>query len=293
MSRHDGRPSSVVELIDLPVDEASGLWRMARPDATRILVVGDRALLVASAELGTDGRIGEWVRNDVSHLVRSGRHSQFEAVATDGGSLVALLREEPSVVITADASDWDAWQLRAEIALTAPDGSLLDGRWDDPASRGEGLILLRDGRLLVAKEKKPRALVLFAPADSPDVALTRDDFLDPSETWEAPEEDTDFVPIGFWRLRKRAKKALHDVSALATDLDRSLWLLSDKSRAVARLTLDSPLRRDDEISDVDDLWELPPEIEKPEGMVVLDDRLVLVAMDTDDAGRNGAIVALA
>ena len=70
------------------------------------------------------------------------------------------MREDPPVVLVADTVTRD---LRTEIHLTAPVGSVLDGQWDDASSRGEGLVLLRGGRLLVAQEKRPRALIEFGP----------------------------------------------------------------------------------------------------------------------------------
>jgi uncharacterized protein YjiK len=94
-----------------------------------------------------------------------------------------------------------------------------------------------------------------------------------------------------WRLRGKAKNALRDISALAVGRDRSLWLLSDKSSAVARLSLDTPLRlSDDTIRDFDELWRLPKKTKKPEGVVALDDKHVLVAMDTGSTKRNGMVV---
>ncbi len=256
-----------------------------------MLAVGDRTAHLAVSTYSPVSGLGDWQTIDLS-LVPGwpvpADDSQLEAVAVDGGCLVALMREDPPVVLVADT---EQRALIARITLTAPSGSPLAGRWDDPSSRGEGLVLLRNGRLLVAKEKRPRTLVEFAPAGAGAGGLSRSDFLAPGESWQAPIGEVEYEATSMWRLRGTAKDALHDISALAVGRERSLWLLSDKSSAVARLSLDTPLQLgDDTIRDFDELWRLPKRTKKPEGIVALDDEHVLVAMDTGSIRRNGMVV---
>ena len=86
-------------------------------------------------------------------------------------------------------------EFRAEIRLTAPAGSVIDGQWDDASSRGEGLVFLRGGRLLVAQEKRPQALIEFGPVGAEPQGLSSDDLLGPGESWQAPSGRVDFVPL--------------------------------------------------------------------------------------------------
>lgn len=278
-------------LVDLPVAEASGLAARHGGDTVQILAIGDRSARLAVAAVSQAGELADWQITDLSTIPGwpvPATDSQLEAVAVDGGSRFALLREEPPVVLVGDV---DQHVLRSQIRLTVPPESPLSGRWDDPSSRGEGLVLLRGGRLLVAKEKRPRALVVFAPIGSGHGGLSRSDFLDPGESWSAPDGEVDYEATSVWRLRGRAKDSLGDISALAVGRDRSLWLLSDKSSAVARLTLDEPLEAgDDTISDLDEIWRLPKGTTKPEGIAALDDERILVAMDTPTARHNGMVV---
>jgi hypothetical protein len=277
--------------VDLPVLEASGLAARRSAETLRVLAVGDRSAHVAAATYSPASGLGDWQTIDLSAAPGwpvPADDSQLEAIAVDGGCLVALMREDPPLVLVADA---ERRTLRAQITLTAPPGSPLAERWDDPSSRGEGLVLLRNGRLLVAKEKRPCALVEFGPVGTRAGGLDRSDFLAPGESWDAPTGEVEFEATAMWRLRGNAKDALRDISALAVGRDRSLWLLSDKSSAVARLSLDVPLRRsDDTIRDFDELWRLPKQAKKPEGFVALDDEHVLVAMDTGSTRRNGLVV---
>jgi hypothetical protein len=292
MGTHDPPPELVaLATIDLPVREASGAATRLLRGRVRVMVVGDLTAHVAAADVGPDGELGEWQHLDLAGLPGwpvPARNSQFEAIAADGGRLVALMTEDPPAVFVGETV---TRELRAEIALVAPPGSPLHGKWDDASSRGEGLVLLRGGRLLVAKEKRPRALVEFGPAGSAARGVSRDDFLGSDESWDAPEGRVEYEALAMWRLKGAAKEALEDVSALAVGADRSLWLLSDKSCALARLSLESPLAPDDdEIRELDELWRLPEGTEKPEGIVALDDRRLLVVMDTKEARDNGLIV---
>ncbi len=281
----------LAELIDLPVVEASGVAVRRMDRGSVVLVVGDRTAEIGVCPIADDGSLADWTVLDLAELpgwpLPPG-DSQLEAIAADGGSLVALLSEDPPVVLVADTV---TRRLRATIELTAPAGSVLDGQWDDASSRGEGLVFLRGGRLLVAQEKRPRALVEFGPAGTAAQGLSQDDLLRPGESWEAPNGPVVFVPLSMWKLKGKAKKALGDISSIGTDSEGNLWLLSDKSRRVGRLGLDVRLRPDDdEVRDLDEIWDLPDGAVKPEGIAALGDGRVLVAMDTGSTTGNGMIV---
>ncbi len=279
------------ELVDLPVVEASGLTVRHTSGGAVLLVIGDRTSELGVCRMSDDGALDHWETIDLAALpgwpLPAG-DSQFESIAADGGSLLALMCEDPPIVLVADT---EARELRAEIELTAPKGSLLDGQWEDSSSRGEGLVLLRGGRLLVAQEKRPRALIEFGPVGASARGLSADDFLRPDESWEAPSGRVRFVPLSMWKLKDDARAALADISSIGAGVDGSLWLLSDKSQRVARLALDEPLHPDDDgVTDLDEIWDLPEGVVKPEGIVALTDGRVLLAMDTRSTLANGMIV---
>jgi hypothetical protein len=279
------------ELIDLPVVEASGVAVRQTERGAVVLVVGDRTAEVGACLIGTSGEVDGWTVIDLAELPgwpSPSGDSQFEAIAADGGSLVAVMREDPPIVLVADTG---TRELRAEIRLTAPAGSALDGQWDDASSRGEGLVLLRGGRLLVAQEKRPRALIEFGPIGAEPKGLSSDELLGIGESWDAPSGRVEFVPLSMWKLKSAAKKALDDLSAIGTDSQGNLWLLSDKSQRVGRLGLDTPLAPDDEeVRDLDEIWNLPEGAAKPEGIAAVGDGRVLVVLDTPSTSGNGMIV---
>lgn len=292
-----GKPPrlELVARVDLPVLEASAVATAARSGETRVAVVGDRTSEIAVTTYDTQADpghgFGEWSTFDLAELDRwplPRRDSQLEAVAVDGGSLIALMSEDPPLVIVLDTV---ARELCSRIELAVPDDHPLHDAWDDESSRGEGLVLLRSGRLLVAKEKRPPALIEFAPRGSQPAGVSSADFLGPEEPWSAPPGDTTFEAVAAWPLVGDAHGALGDVSAIAVGRDRSLWLLSDQSRSVGRLPLDRALDPGGgEITELAEVWRLPKKSKKPEGVAALDDRHVLIALDSDSTEDNGIVV---
>ncbi len=286
-------PDRLLELerIDLPVPEASGLAITTGADGRqRVLVVGDWAPVVAVAPL-EDGRPTTWELVNLSSL--SGwdlpaTDSQFEAIACDGAATVALLREDPANVLLADTRQR---RLVATVRLVVPESSPLHSTWRDRSSRGEGLVLLNNGHLLVAKEKKPAALVEFGPAGSVAGGVRPELLIGPGDAFPLPDGDTDFQALAYWRLRGEAKRTLADISAMAVGPERGLWLLSDTSAAVGRVDLSAPLDpKQDRIESLAEAWRLPRGTKKPEGLCLLAEGEVLVALDLPGTQGNGLIV---
>ena len=87
--------------------------------------------------------------------------NDVEAVCADGLGRVFLLQETPPRV---ELIDPKALRTVASIDLAVKGRSEIARAWFDPkGSRGEGMVLLPGGHLLVAKEKKPAAFIEFGP----------------------------------------------------------------------------------------------------------------------------------
>lgn len=276
--------------VDIPVVEASGV-AVARIEAgVRVMVVGDRSRHLAVG-VYADDQLGQWQLQDLGEIAGwpvAEADSQLEALAVDGQGVLALLREDPAEVLVVDPA---RHATIARIELAVPPWSALAGRWDDKSSRGEGLLLLRGGRLLVAKEKKPRALVEFGPAGTSPAGVSENDLLGPDEPWSSPRGDVRYHALAVWALRDEAKKTLGDISSLAVDADRSLWMLSDKSQALARLSLTPALPRGGgALRALDEVYRLPKGVSKPEGVASLGHDRVLVVLDTESTRGNGVVV---
>ena len=202
-----------------------------------------------------------------------------------GAGRLFLLAEEPSRIHVVDL---DEGRIITSFRLDVAAIEELAEAWDaEPSSRGEGLLLLRRGHLLVAKEKNPAGLVELGPAGDRAHGVGPDTLLG-AEAFELPTEGR-LHALAWWPLPDGC--GLEDLSELAVDGAGGVWLLSDQSAVVARLAL--PLEPD-AAPVLSGLLELPKKatkVGKPEGLVVLPDGRLLVAGDRAETGR--ALVRLA
>jgi hypothetical protein len=84
--------------------------------------------------------------------------SRLSALTASGA--LCCSRKHPRVELI----DPKALKVVASIDLAVEGRGEIAQAWSDPkGSRGEGMVLLPGGHLLVAKEKKPAALIEFGP----------------------------------------------------------------------------------------------------------------------------------
>src|SRR5262245_7305271 len=108
-------------------------------------------------------------------------HPQIEAICADGLGRVLLLQETPPRV---ELIDPKALKVVASIDLVVEGRGEVARAWSDPkVSGGEGMVLLSGGHLLVAKEKKPAALIEFGPPRSRSRGLVHGGALADGERW--------------------------------------------------------------------------------------------------------------
>ena len=207
---------SVARLHDVPLREVSGLClRWAANAETTLVAIGDRAATIAQAVLPTDLETElRWRLTSLSHAFGSALTKddpQLEAICADGAGRFALLQESPArmVLIAVDGASLGS------IDLHVPREHPLGPSWRDPdGSRGEGILLLANGHLLVAKEKDPPAFLEFGPTGSPPSGVSSTTVLKAGASWPGPEGDVTFEPLAAWMLDDRLADACHDVSDL-------------------------------------------------------------------------------
>jgi hypothetical protein len=172
----------------------------------------------------------------------------------------------------------------ASIDLAVEGRSKIARAWSDPeGSRGEGMVLLLDGHLLVAKEKKPAALIEFGPPGSQSQGLVRGGALADGERWPIKKGHHRFVALAIWLPEKKLAKTCADFSDLAIGPDGCLYLLSDKSFTIARL---DDLPEGGGAATLVDAWRLGDLDGKPEGLAFTAQGQVVVGLDTRKARRN-------
>ena len=221
----------VRRVIDAPLHEVSGIClRRGRKGRLSLIAVGDRMSKIAwfSLPRSDDGRI-DWRTSDIAKLSGSmvpQDDPQIEAVCADGLGRVLLLQETPPRV---ELIDPKALKVVASIDLAVEGRSEIARAWSDPkGSRGEGMVLLPGGHLLIAKEKKPAALIEFGPPDLRSLGLVRGGALADGERWPIEKGFHRFVALASWLPDKTLAKTCADFGDLEIGPDGCLYLLSDK-----------------------------------------------------------------
>jgi hypothetical protein len=206
---------------------------------------------------------------------------QIEAVCADGLGRVLLLQESPPRV---ELIDPQALEVVASIDLEVEGDGEIARAWSDPkGSRGEGMVLLPGGHLLVAKEKKPAALIEFGPPHSESRGLVRGGALADGERWPIKRGRRRFVALASWLPDKTLAKTCADFSDLEIGPDGCLYLLSDKSSTIARL---DDLPPGGGAAALLSAWRLGDLDGKPEGLAFTAQGRAIVGLDTRKPRRN-------
>jgi hypothetical protein len=162
-------------------------------------------------------------------------------------------------------------------------GEIVEAWQDTKGSRGEGVVLLPGGHLLVAKEKKPAAFIEFGPLNSRSRGLLRGGTLPKGERWPIKRGSHRFVSLAIWLPDKRLAKTCADFSDLEIGPDGRLYLLSDKSSTIARL---DDLPAGGGTASLLDAWRLDDLDGKPEGLAFTADGRAVVGLDMRKPRRN-------
>jgi hypothetical protein len=103
--------------------------------------------------------------------------------------------------------DPKALKVVASIDLAVEGRGEIARAWADPkGSRGEGMVLLRGGHLLVAKVKKPAALIEFGPPQSRSRGLLGSGALTDGERCPIKKGHHRFVALAIWGPDKALAK---------------------------------------------------------------------------------------
>jgi hypothetical protein len=214
----------------LPLEEVSALSLC--DGGASLVAVGDDHWSFGTAAIGADGL------EPAAPTTADGRAadedgSEFEGVAADASGRLFVLREGPALILILDR----AGRVERTLTLSVPaDLPVLGEEWNDPErsnARGEGLLLLRDGRILVAKQHHSTWLIEFGPAVRAPSGFRPGSALGTGERFSF--EAAELVALAAWRVDQEDFKSIND---LAVDDGGRLWLISSKSRRLARLAHD-------------------------------------------------------
>ena len=276
----------VCRVVDVPLREVSGIClRRSRAGRMFLIAVGDRVAKIAwfSHARSDEGQI-DWHTKNIAKLSGSmlpKHHPQIEAICADGLGRILLLQETPPRV---ELIDPKKLKVVASVDLAVEGRGDIARSWSDPeGSRGEGVVLLPGGHLLVAKEKKPAAFIEFGPSHSRSQGLVRGGALAEGERWPVEEGHHRFVALAIWLPDETLAMTCADFSDLEIGPDGCLYLLSDKSCTIARLDDLPPAGGTAALLDA---WWLGDLDGKPEGLAFTAQGRAIVGLDTRKARRN-------
>jgi hypothetical protein len=291
-SRDDARRSSartvpVSAWGEIPLREVSGLSCGPGLRGPLLVAVGDHGPDVAFTPILRDpahgSQIGAWERIDLSDLpapLGVPPVDQAEAVALDGAGTAVVLIEDPALLLVLDVREPRlTGAYRLDVA-TIP--GLQEAWTKEPGSRGEGVVLMRDGHVLVVREKRPAGLLEFGPAGDRPLGVSPQSLL-AGGAW-APPKGPELTALAWWP----GDGMLEDYSDAAVAPDGALYLLSDQSAAIGRVLL--PLLPGAAAVPIARAWPLDEGIDKAEGLCFLPDGTALVAVDRAGHGRNVAFL---
>ncbi|CAN5543546.1 MAG: SdiA-regulated domain-containing protein [Actinomycetota bacterium] len=279
------RQLTIRQVFDVPLLEISGLGQRPRSpeQGMQVLAVGDEDFTVVSASVESSTSLSDFRTHRLHDLLGGSDEfgSQWEAADGDSTGRVFILQESPGRVFILN-SELD--RLLHTIDLSVEDTERLDWK-KSPNAQGEGLVLLANGHLVVAKEKEPPLLIEFGPEGEEASGIVSDLLLLERRRFPEPAEaSSKQVALTVWDLDGEADTRIDDISDVAVGPDERLYLLSDESRCIARVEHQLPAAQ--RKLSITAVWKLPEEIVQPEGLVLMDDMTPLVAIDRKERNQN-------
>ena len=215
-------------------------------------------------------------------------------MASDGDGTIVLLQEEQArlLVFAPDLS-----RLLHTLALAVPaDDPVLNPAWRrEPNSRGEGLLLLQRGHVLIAKERDAPCLIEFGPPGDRPIGVTADTVLAPDEPFQRPDAtETELVPLAVWPLSAATATTLPTINDLALGPDGRVYALSAHAQVIARM---EQRLTPGERAGATAVWQIGDEIPggrdaRPEGLTFLPSGRPVVGIDTNSPDNLVVLQAL-
>jgi len=274
----------IAEMEVLEIELSGMSFRSQKKGATGLYIVSDKSFKVMSIDF-TDTFQKKHFYYDLRPLIpgtRKSDKSQWEAIATSKDHIL-ILREYPSDIFVFSKNFKGLVQT---ITLNVPDSHAIFSDWDSqPNSRGEGMVLLKSGHILVVKEKKPVQLIEFGPKNAVASGYKRGDGVGVEDYFPLQAgEYVNFFPLKHWDVESQSRDLIPDVSDLAIGPDGNLYALSDQNTGIA--AIQNVLSPTEDTFKVEFYWNLPKGIKKPEGLVINENFEPIVASDLPKIKRN-------
>jgi hypothetical protein len=143
---------------------------------------------------------------------------------------------------------------------------------------GEGLVLLNNGHILVAKERSMAAIVEFGHTGEKAQGFSKQTLLDTAQSFNVARERDKMEPLHSWRMPKGfAECDLSEIQEFAGQL----YILSQECHMIARVAplVVSEQEKKKPRMHFEATWSLPQDLSGAEAFVVIDPETFLIGLD--------------
>ena len=207
--------------------------------------------------------------------------SQWEAVTSDKSEKAFLLHEQLGTIFVFDPdSDEIVSLINLDSFTMGADKTRYKSTVSKENAMGEGMILLRNGHILVIKERYKPSVIEFGPPGSEPEGYDKDLWV--SDQYEFPITGKQYtmVPLKIWTIPKQHKNC--DLSELSPDQSGNLWVLSQQCSWLAGL---SDLYVNESEMGFKSFLRLPSKLKKAEAFIIPEPGLFVVAEDKQSMKR--------
>ena len=216
--------------------------------------------------------------------------AQWEAFAIDGSGRNFLLQESSHAIIVMNGpltSVQNILNFDFSKSKYAPVRVSKKHRRLDNDLSAEGFILLKNGHILIAKEKNPAVLGEFGPAGSKALGISKETILGGDESFEirGNAERSALVLLAEWQIAGHGKC---DIADLASDSTGTVFVLSENCKSIKKIDRLIPTET---VAVAVEQWRMPKNVRSPEGFAIDELNRFWVVSDIRDPGDNLFIVA--
>lgn len=283
-------PLAILESYTIPATEVSGLaWRLNPKTKHReLIVVSDNSHTLIIIDWEERKKSFAPKKFDIKPLEGpASTDSGWESVFSDESGRIFIIQEDPSQILVVSS---DLKSIEKKITLIPPSAKGEAEQWaSEPNSRGEGLLPLKNGNIIVVKEKKPLRLIEFAKKGGKASGYDKSVSIEFRGTFPIPtESNIEFSPVFTWKFDEEGERLMEDASGLNVDADGKLYLLGDNRGWIASIGKD--LKVSKSLLNISKIWLLPSVVVKPEGMVVDQKRRPVIAIDSKRTDKPNLFV---
>ena len=300
----DASQLEIIHSMRLPIKELSALVSIHVDNSGKatIAAIGDHNADMALASLDSNelritslfnfqtsllGKLGVCSVIDAGECRKFGKwlSSQWEAVAVDRHNFFAM--HEQAGFIAKISRDTHLVQdtVSVEYANLSSDVTASQkGRKIGLNSLGEGLVLLEQSRILIAKQNNPAQIIEFGVLGDIAQGYSGVELVSGDSEWK--QKSRALVPLHSWTIPERFKSC--DINEMTFDRERNLYILSKICKLIMKVAQLSPSKTE---FSIEKIWELPSRIAYAEGLVALPNGRFLIGEDIKTKAPNLFLMA--